>query len=62
MDRVEPFGESYGGLGDFKVIVISGHPIKYDLAPTETHTPDNALPKCKGQSNNYERKVTIMNL
>ena len=55
MVRVEHFDEIYGGLGDFKVIIIAGHPIKCDLAPTETRIPDNALPKCKGQSKMKER-------
>ena len=55
MIRLEPFDGSYGDLGDFKVIVITGNPVKYNLAPTETQIPDKVLPKANGQSKTKER-------
>jgi hypothetical protein len=48
--HMEPFDESYGDLGDIKVIVVAGNPVKYNLAPTDTHISDKALPKSTGQS------------
>ena len=38
--HLEPFDESYGDLGVFKVIVIAGNPVKYNLVPTKTLIPD----------------------
>ena len=47
--HLEPFDERYGDLGDFKVIVIAGNPVKYNLVPTKTQIPDKVLPKSTGQ-------------
>ena len=44
--HLEPFDRSYGDLGQLKVIVVAGNPVKYKLAPTETQV---TLPKTTGQ-------------
>ena len=53
--HLEPFDESYGDLGNFKVIVVTGNPMKYKLVPTEAQIPNKALPKRTGQSETNER-------
>lgn len=53
--HLEPFDDSCGDLGDFKVVVISGNLVKYNLAPTKMHIPDRTLPKSIGQSKTNDR-------
>ena len=53
--HLEPFDESYGDLGNYKVIVVAGNPMKYKLVPTEAQIPNKALPKITGQSKINER-------
>ena len=57
--HLEPFDESYGDLGDFKVIVVAGNPIKYKLVPTEAQIPNKALPKTTGQSKTNARYIVM---
>ena len=50
--HLEPFDESYGDLGDYKIIVVTGNPLEYELAPTEVEITNKILPKSTGQSKN----------
>ncbi|MCG8623111.1 MAG: hypothetical protein MJE68_14095, partial [Proteobacteria bacterium] len=53
--HLEPFDESYGDLGDYKVIVVAGNPMKYKLLPTEARITNKALLKTTEQSKINER-------
>ena len=58
--HLEPFDKSYGDLGDYKIIVVAGNPVKYKLAPTEAQITNEALPKTTGQSKTKARYNNII--